>query len=98
MEESAKRREFFKIITLLKKTKTKQKQKKASVKPYTTTRINSRNFLSNISSAGITNKDFYNENFVFDVYALATKNLNPFLLERKIGDQNKQEKIYMLWK
>ena len=27
-----------------------------------------------------------------------TKNLNPFLLERKISDFNKQEMIYMLWK
>lgn len=47
---------------------------------------------------GITKEDFYNENVVFDVYALLTKNLNPFSLERKIGDQNKQEMIVMLWK
>ena len=31
-------------------------------------------------------------------FALVTKNLNPFLLERKISDFNKQEMIYMLWK
>ena len=39
-----------------------------------------------------------NEGFVFDVYLLVTKNLNPFWLNRKLGDKNKHEMIYMLWK
>ena len=64
----------FKIITLSKN--------KTSIKPYTTTRIKSRNFLSNIAYVGITKEDFYNRNFVFDIYAFVTKNLNPFFLER----------------
>lgn len=76
----------------------KKKQKKTSVKLYTTTQIKSRNFLSNILFLGITKEDFYNQSFVLDVYTLVTKNLNPFLLERIIADQNKQEMIYMLWK
>ena len=61
------------------------------VKPYTTTRIKSRNFLSNISYVGINKEDFYNQNFVFDIYALMTTNLNPFSLDRKLSDQNKHE-------
>ena len=64
----------FKIITLSKN--------KTSIKPYTTTQIKSRNFLSNIAYVGITKEDFYNRNFVFDIYALVTKNLNHFFLER----------------
>ena len=43
-------------------------------------------------------EDFYNVNFVFDVYSLITKNLNPFSLDRKLSDQNKYEMIYILWK
>ena len=39
---------------------------------YTTTRIKSRNFLSNIAYVGINKEDFYNENFIFDVYLLVT--------------------------
>ena len=62
-------------------------------KKYTTTRIKSRNFLSNTAYVGINNEDFYNENFIFDVHLLVTKNLNPFSL-----DKNKHEMIYMLWK
>ena len=65
---------------------------------YTTARIKSSNFLSNISHVGIKKEDFYNENFLFDVYLLFTKNLNPFSLNRKLNDNNKHEMIYMLWK
>ena len=64
----------------------------------TTTRIKSKSFLSNISYVGINKEDFYNENFIFDVYLLVTENLNPFSLRRKLNDQNKHEMIYMLWK
>ena len=65
-------------------------------KKYTTTRIKSRNFLSNIAYVGISKEDYYNENFVFDVYLLLTKNLNPFSLDRKLVDKTKHEMIYML--
>ena len=65
-------------------------------KKYTATRIKSRNFLSNIAYVGISKEDYYNENFVFDVYLLLTKNLNPFSLDRKLAD--KHEMIYILWK
>ena len=56
---------------------------------YSTTRIKSRKFLSNISYAGINKEDFYNDfyNFIFDVYLLVTKILNPFSLDRKLNDQ-----------
>ena len=36
---------------------------KPSERKYTTTRINSRNFLSNIAYVGVNKEDFYNENF-----------------------------------
>ena len=56
-------------------------------KRYTTKRIKSRNVLSNIAYVGINKEDFYNKNFIFDVYLLVTKNLNPFSLDRKLGDK-----------
>ena len=74
---------------------------KSLEKKYTTTRIKSRNFLCNIpyiSYVGTNKEDFYNENFIFDVYLLVTKNLNPYSLYRKLNDKNKHEMIYMLWK
>ena len=65
---------------------------------YSTTRIKSRNFLSNISYTGINRNDFYNENFIVDVYVLLVKNLNPFSMSRKLTDKNKHEMVYMLWR
>ena len=59
-DESAKCPIFSRIIMLSKKGKT------AAQKP-TTTRIKSRNFLSNISYVGIRKEGFYNKNFVFDI-------------------------------
>ena len=85
IDESAKSQDFF-------------QDNKPSERKYTTTRIKSRNLLSNIAYIGINKEDFYNENFIVDVYLLVTKNLNPFLPDRKLGDKNKHEMIYMLWK
>ena len=53
---------------------------------YTATRIKSRNFVSNISYIGINKTEFYNEIFIFNVYLLFTKNVNPFSLDRKLND------------
>ena len=47
---------------------------------YTTTRIKSRNFLSNISYVGINKEHFYNESLIFDIYVLMTKNLKSFFV------------------
>ena len=65
---------------------------------YTMTRIKSQNFLSNIAYIGINKEDYYNNNFVFDVYFLLTKNLNPFSWDKKLADKTKHEMIYMLWR
>ena len=88
MDESAKNPDFFHDNN----NSNKPEQK------YTTTRIKSRNFLPNISYVGINKEDFYNRNFILDVYLLVTKNLSPFSLDRKVNDQNKHQMIYMLWK
>ena len=73
-------------------------ENKAIGKKYTTTRIKSRNFLSNIAYVGINKEDYYSKNFVFGVYLLLTKNLNPFSLDRKLAGKTKHEMIYTLWK
>ena len=65
---------------------------------YSPTRIKSRNSLSNISYTGISKNDFYNENFILDVYVLLVKNLNPFSLSRKVLNKTKHEMVYMLWR
>ena len=86
IDESAKSQDFF------------QNDKDKKERRYTTTRIKSRDFLSNIAYVGIKREDFYSENFIFDVYLLITKNLNPFSLDRKLTDKSKHEMLYILWK
>ena len=66
IDEPAKSQDFF------------QSNKDKIERKYTTRRIKSRKFLSNIAYVGINREDFCNENFIFDVYLLITKNLNPF--------------------
>ena len=51
------------------------------VKPYTTTRIKTRSYLSNVAFNGVVQEDPYNRNFVFDISVLITKNLNHFSLK-----------------
>ena len=85
--ESAKSQDFFQDNNQLEKK-------------YTTKRIKSRSFLSNIAYVDISKGNFYKIFFFFfffDVYLLVTKNLNPFSLDRKLADK-KHEMIYMLWK
>ena len=51
-----------------------------------------------IAYVGINKEDYYNKNFVFNVYFLLTKNLNLFSLDRKLADKTKHEMIHMPWR
>ena len=74
-----------------------RKYETKKIKPYNTARIKSRNFLINISYNRVKDEDLFDRSFVFDIYVLATKNINPFSLERKIFDVNDREMINMFW-
>ena len=73
------------------------KHLKRRIKPYTSSRIKTRNPLSKISYTGVKSEDFADNNFTFDTITLLTKNINPFSLERKIVDAKNRDIIYMLW-
>ena len=72
------------------------KNLKKRVKPYTSSRIKTRNFFSNISYTGVKGENFVDNNFKIDIITLLIKNINPFSLERKIVDPKNREIIYML--
>ena len=73
------------------------KHLKRRIKPYTSSRIKTRNFLSRVSYTGVKSDDFVDNNFTFNIITPLTKNVNPFSLERKISDIKNREIIYMLW-
>ena len=74
-----------------------RKYETKKIKPCNTARIKSRNFLINISYNRVKDEDLFDRSFVFDIYVLTTKNINPFSLERKIFDVNDREMINMFW-
>ena len=74
-----------------------KKKEKYIIKTIQTTRIKTRNFLTNIFCNVVTEEDFFNKNIVFDIYFLLTKNLNPFSIERKFQDETSREMLHMLW-
>ena len=92
--EAEKSHEFYPTEKSI--TKRKKGRYTATRIRYSPTRVKSRNFLSNISSNSINKADFYNKNFILDVFILLVKNLNLFFLQRKISDKFKHEMIYML--
>ena len=57
------------------------KHLKRRIKPYMSSRIKTRNFLSNISYTGAKSEDFADNNFTFDAITLLTKNINPCSLK-----------------
>ena len=70
---------------------------KRRIKPYTSSRIKTRKFLSNISYTGVKSEDFADNNFTFHMITLLSKKINPFSLERKIVDAKNRDIMYMLW-
>ena len=83
--KNRRRPRLFLIIMPVKKKKRKEKKKYVTkiIKPYNTTRIKSRIFLTNISYVGVKEEDLFDRSFVFDVNVLTIKNINPFSLEQK---------------
>ena len=92
---SAEKKQYFLVAedSIIKRYRTRYTATRIK---YSLTRIKSRTFLSNISYTGINKTDFYNENFILDVYILLVKNLNPFSLQLKTQDKLKHEMVYML--
>ena len=75
----------------------KRKYETKKIKPYNMTQIKSQNFLTNISYSGVKEEDLFDRSFVFNIYVLTTKNINPFSLEIKIFDIKDSEMINMFW-
>lgn len=71
-QETEMNKENDKVLNIVESAKSQgffQDNKGAKIK-YTTTRIKSRNFLSNIIYMEMNKEDYYNKNFYFDVYLL----------------------------
>ena len=77
--------------------KKKKAAKTASRQRYSTTKVNARNFLTNIAYRRYTKSDFESNNFVIDVYSFLLQNLNPLMIDRKFDNDKDRQCIKMLW-
>ena len=75
----------------------KNNETRQKLKRYTTTRIKSRKFLPNISNNDVKEEDLHDRSFIFNVYMLITKNLNPFSLKRYIFDVDNRNLVRIFW-
>ena len=66
----------------------KKKNRSSTVKPHNTARIIAKKVLPNIGYNGLKTEDSNNRSFIFYVFVLLTKNMNPFSAERKFIERN----------
>ena len=76
------------------------KKKKAAAralarKTYNTTKVKTRNFLTNIDYRRYKKSDFNNGNFVIDVYSFLLQ--NPLMVDRKFDNESDRQCVKMLW-
>ena len=76
------------------------KKKKAGAralarKTYNTTKVKTRNFLTNIDYRRYKKSDFNNGNFVIDVYSFLLQ--NPLMVDRKFDNESDRQCVKMLW-
>ena len=79
------------------KIKKKAAVRALSRKRYSTSKIKSRNFLTNIAYRRCKTSDFNNGSFFIDVYSFLLQNLYPLMIDRKFDSENHRQCVKMLW-
>ena len=77
-------------------TNNKKAARKKS-KPYSNTKVKTRNFLTNIWYTRYNEIDLKKDNFDVDVFSFLVQNLNPTMLDRKFDSDIEREYVKMLW-
>ena len=66
-------------------------------KKYSSTKVKTRNFLTNISYNGIKNKDYENKTFVIDIFAYLILYFNPYSINGKFETEIERSYVNILW-
>ena len=82
------------LIIQLQKKKQQQQQ---PLNKYSSTKVEARNFLSNVSYNRIKNSDYQNKSFVVDCYSFLLLYLNPFYLKRKFETVIERDYVNLMW-
>ena len=72
-------------------------EKRKSGKNFSPTKVESRNFLTNISYTCLKSINFDNVSFIINCFTYIFFNLNPFFLEWKFNFKSNRDYVKMLW-
>ena len=74
-----------------------QKKKMKRRKDYSSTKVKTRNLLTNISHWRIKQFDFNKNSFIIDILSFLVQNFNPINLEGKLDIEKERDMVKFLW-
>ena len=66
-------------------------------KDYSSSKVKTRNFLTNVSCRRFKQTDFNKEKFIVNIMSFLTQNFNPINLDRKLNLEKERDMIKFLW-
>ena len=89
--------DIFSSDNAIEKKITKKQRSTSTINKYSSTKVEARNFLSNVSYNRIKNSDYQNRSFVIDCFSFLLLYLNPFYLETKFESTIERDYVNVLW-
>ena len=66
-------------------------------KDYSSSKVKTRNLLTNVSCRRFKQTDFNKEKFIVNIMSFLTQNFNPINLDRKLNLEKEHDMIKFLW-
>ena len=66
-------------------------------KDYSSSKVKTRNLLTNMSCRRFKQTDFNKEKFIVNIMSFLTQNFNPINLDRKLNLEKERDMIKFLW-
>ena len=66
-------------------------------KDYSSSKVKTRNLLTNVSCRRFKQTDFNKEKFIANIMSFLTQNFNPINLDRKLNLEKERDMIKFLW-
>ena len=74
-----------------------QKKKMRQRQDYSSTKVKTRNLLTNVSYSRFKQTDFNKKNFIVDTVSFLTQNFNPINLDRKLDQEKERDMVKFFW-
>ena len=74
-----------------------KKKKMRQRQDYSSTKVKTRNLLTNVSYRRFKQIDFNKKNFIVDTVSFLTQNFNPINLDRKLDQEKERDMVKFFW-